>query len=188
LKPNKLILLGASTGGPGEISTLVGELPKLANTSLVIAQHMPEIFLQNFVKSLVSQTSNTVFLVEDTMELKAGNIYVLPHSFELQQNRKKNSFHTQIKNTHYNPDINLLIASTLPLANEMQMMVVILTGIGEDGVKSSCELAKKGVRVLTEDGINTIVDGMPAKIRRDVESAEASSLEKIIEKVKGFCV
>jgi two-component system chemotaxis response regulator CheB len=188
LKPNKLILLGASTGGPGEISTLVGELPKLVNTSFIIAQHMPESFLQNFTKSLALQSHNSVILVEDGMSLDAENIYILPHSFALMQSNGTLSFQTQTKNIHYNPDINLLMHSAASLVKDIQIIVVILTGIGEDGVQGAHILADNGARVLTEDGINTIVDGMPSKTRRDIASAEASSLQSIIEKLKAFCV
>jgi len=67
-------------------------------------------------------------------------------------------------------------------------MFVILTGIGDDGTAAAKLLEKEGVLILTEDGKNTIVDGMPHSIRSEIPRAEYGSVEEIIEKIGAFYV
>ena len=88
----------------------------------------------------------------------------------------------------YNPDIETLFGSFVPLVREYEVMAVILTGIGTDGSKAALKLSQAGARVLTEDAENSIVDGMPSAVRKNVPNAEAYSLEKIIQEIGEFCV
>ncbi|MDF1879827.1 chemotaxis protein CheB, partial [Sulfurimonas sp. MAG313] len=105
MKPNKLILIGASTGGPGEIVKIINELPILHDTSVIVAQHMPETFLINFAKSLKNKTANQVSLVTDGMKLLKAKVYVLSNSAHIQNNSDRLTFKSTKDNCHYNPDI-----------------------------------------------------------------------------------
>jgi len=76
LSPTKLVLIGASTGGPGILNTIIEKLPLLQDTSIIIAQHMPEVFLHNFAKALDEKGANSVVLVSDALAVQAGAVYL----------------------------------------------------------------------------------------------------------------
>ncbi len=186
LQQTKILLIGASTGGPSEIEKIINSLPLLENTLVVIAQHMPELFLENFAKTLQRKSPNPLICFEEDEVLQRGTIYLCKESMEVQA--ESCAFTKPSNKGFYNPDIETLFSSFVPLAKEYEVMAVILTGIGTDGSNAALSLSKKGARVLTEDAENSIVDGMPSAVRKNVPNAEAYSLEKIIEEIGEFCV
>lgn len=185
-KQTKILLIGASTGGPSEIEKIIDSLPSLQECAVVIAQHMPTLFLENFAKSLQHKTANQLICIDEHTELKKGNIYLCKESIVLDV--KNFEFTVPKEKGFYNPDIEILFDSFIPLLKEHEMMVVILTGIGNDGSKAALYLSEKGARVLTENAESSIVDGMPSAVRKNVPNAEAYSLSKIIEEIGAFCV
>ncbi len=185
-KQTKIVLIGASTGGPSEIEKIIHSLPLLQNTAVVIAQHMPAPFLENFAKSLQRKTQNPLVCIEEKTKFQRGTIYLCKESMVL--NATSLEFQKPKDSGFYNPDIEILFDSFTPLAKAYPMMAVILTGIGEDGSKATRTLSEQGARVLTEDADNSIVDGMPSAVRNNVPQAEAYSLKKIIEEIGAFCV
>jgi len=186
LKQTNILLIGASTGGPSEIEKIINSLPLLQNSAVVIAQHMPVLFLENFAKSLQRKTPNPLICIDEQTELQKGKIYLCKESMALDV--KSFEFKKPNDKGFYNPDIETLFSSFTPLVREYEMMIVILTGIGDDGSKAALSLSKEGARVLTEEAKNCIVDGMPSAVRRVVPNAEAYSLSKIIEEIGAFCV
>ena len=164
---------------------LVEHLHHVKQSVVIILQHMPEIFLQNFTKTLQGQTLVPVHLVQESAFLSPGTIYVCGATMVLQSQTMQL---TRAQDQgFYNPDIDTLLTSCKDIAPLYSMMVVILTGIGADGAKGASLLAKAGARVLTEDE-RSIVDGMPSAVRNSVESAEVCSLEQIAAKIEAFCV
>ena len=186
LQQTKIVLIGASTGGPSEIEKIINSLPSLQNTLVVIAQHMPELFLENFAKTLQRKSLNPLVSLVQNRLLQRGKIYLCKESMVV--DAKSLEFKKPSDTGFYNPDIEILFGSFVPLAKEYEVMAVILTGIGTDGSKAALSLSEQGARVLTEDAESSIVDGMPSAVRKSVPKAEAYSLEKIIEEIGEFCV
>jgi len=186
LKQTKILLIGASTGGPSEIEKIINFLPLLQNSAVIIAQHMPAPFLENFAKSLQRKTPNPLVCIDEQTELQKGKIYLCKESMALDV--KSFEFKKPSDKGFYNPDIETLFSSFIPLASKYEVMVVVLTGIGNDGSKAALLLSKEGARVLTEEAKNCIVDGMPSAVRKNVPNAEVYSLSKIIEEIGVFCV
>ncbi len=186
LKQTKILLIGASTGGPSEIEKIINSLPPLQTALVVVAQHMPELFLKNFAKTLQRKSKNPLICIAEKTELEEGKIYLSKETMSL--DAESLEFKKPSDKGFYNPDIEILFSSFVPLAREYEVMAVILTGIGTDGSKAALSLSKEGARVLTEDAANSIVDGMPSAVRKNVLKAEAYSLAKIIEEIGEFCV
>lgn len=185
-KLKKIVLIGASTGGPGQIRKIIKSLPPLNDTSLVIAQHMAEEFLDSFASQLRHHTDNETVLIEDELLMQEGKIYLCKHTTYLDM--KKRKFVVDALSTKsYNPDINTLFHSFVPMADKMEILSVILTGIGEDGAVSSRELSKAGARCITESKESAIIDGMPNRARAMVANIEIYDIETIAEKVREFC-
>ncbi len=186
LKQTKILLIGASTGGPSEIEKIINSLPLLQNTLVLIAQHMPKLFLENFAKTLQRKSANALVSSLENRVLQEGNIYLCEESIVV--DAKSLVFKKPREKGFYNPDIEILFNSFVALAREYELMAVILTGIGTDGSKAALSLSQEGARVLTEDAEHSIVDGMPSAVRKNVPNAESYSLDKIIEEIGEFCV
>jgi two-component system chemotaxis response regulator CheB len=186
--PRKVVLIGASTGGPSQIEKIIKSLPKLENTSFVIAQHMADGFMPSFAIRLQDRHHNTIKVVLDDEYLESAHIYLCTGLtyVEKKNYELKFIFNPPVSNS-YNPDINVMFRSFLPLVKEMEVLSVILTGIGEDGVSAMTQLSVSGVRCITEDAQSAIVDGMPSRARLLVPNIEVHSLDKIIEIIDEFC-
>jgi two-component system, chemotaxis family, protein-glutamate methylesterase/glutaminase len=74
----EIIVIGASTGGPGAIETIINNLPKNLHVPVVIAQHMPGRFLETFAQRLNDHSELTIRLAQKGESLKGGTIYIAP--------------------------------------------------------------------------------------------------------------
>ncbi len=185
---NKIVLIGASTGGPGHIIKIIQNLPKLESTAIVIGQHMVDGFLESFTKNLQQSGKNCVSIVQEQQYLNAGNIYVCEGETKVQKKGSELFFLYKTATNHsYNPNINILFDSFIQLSDEFEIMAVILTGIGDDGVEACVNLSKNRVRCITETSQSAIVDGMPSRARLLVPNVEVYDISDIVNIISEFC-
>ncbi|WP_229855148.1 CheB methylesterase domain-containing protein [Candidatus Sulfurimonas marisnigri] len=186
--PSKIVLIGASTGGPGQIEKIIKSLPQLSDISIIIAQHMIDVFLPSFAKRLKNISVNPVSMVTDGLNLDTNHIYISNGLTSIAEKSSQLYFNIQVSDEHqYNPDINTLFNSLVPFSNNIVMLSVILTGIGDDGINGCKQLSINGVRCITESEKSAIVDGMPFRAREDVPNIEVSDINEIINSIKEFC-
>ena len=76
LLPKKIVLIGASTGGPKQIENIILALPELQDTTVIIAQHMIEGFIKSFANRLADKSDNLVSVVQDKQTFKSNYIYL----------------------------------------------------------------------------------------------------------------
>lgn len=184
----RVILIGASTGGPGVVEQIIKALMPMEYSAVIIAQHMASDFLTSFTKRLAQQNGNQVSLMEQNMVVEAGNIYIAQGVVTLKEERGTLVFHLEPpKENRFNPDINSVFSSFAPFAKKYQMLGVILTGIGDDGVQGCKALAQMGAKTLTQTPKSAVVDGMPARARQEVGGIEVSETQEIISKIARFC-
>lgn len=186
-KPKKLILLGSSTGGPSHIQKILASLPKDYAPCIVIAQHMGEEYLRSFALRLDNAVPMPVIMAEATQLLHDNCAYVCTKKslLSLTQNGIELSVHSpQI--SHYNPQIDALFSSACALSATVEILAVILTGIGEDGAQGLLELSQCGSRTVTESAESAIVYGMPMRAAELVQTAEILSLDEIIRAINDF--
>lgn len=186
---DRILLIGASTGGPGEIEKIIKALPLLQRTAVVIAQHMPVEFIPSFRGRLSGFTKNQLSLVDDEVALKSSTIYICNKTVAIKRGSFNYIFSPVSQNAHirYNPDIDTIFTSFVPLASQKNILCVILTGIGDDGVSGCVELVKNGAKALTQDKNSAIVDGMTSRARECVPNIEVCNTQTIIKKIEEFC-
>lgn len=186
--PGKTVLIGASTGGPGHIEKIVESLPKLHDTSVVIAQHMALDFMPSFTKRLQRHTANNIMMVSDGTVLVPGDIYICHGVTSLKKEGDTVRFGVKLsQENRYNPDINAVFSSFAPFSSNTDILAVILTGIGDDGVKGCAQLAALGARTMTQNELSAIVDGMPSRARKEVAGIETADTDRIIDAIREFC-
>jgi two-component system, chemotaxis family, protein-glutamate methylesterase/glutaminase len=186
--PRKIVLIGASTGGPGQIEKIVNALPSLHSTSIVIAQHMAVGFMPSFAKRLQENHMNSITLAQNNDYLENGKIYVCCGATSINKNGSDYIF-SQRKSPEnaFNPDINTLFHSFIPYSNNFDILSVILTGIGHDGIDACKILGQNGSSCITESESSAIVDGMPSRARKEVKDIQVLDIAQIVDSIKEFC-
>jgi two-component system, chemotaxis family, protein-glutamate methylesterase/glutaminase len=183
----KLILIGASTGGPGHLKKILCSLPSSFKTPIIIAQHMNKNFMESFVKQFDSELPNKVFLVDSSYSIESSSIYICSKHCELTYSL--NSMHiecAQDVNSSFNPSVEHLFNSAIGLINKIQITAILLTGIGSDGALAMSNLQKSGVRCIAESEKSAIVFGMPKRALELNANIKALDLDEIIEYIKQF--
>ncbi len=185
--PSRLVLIGASTGGPGQIQNIIAALPEMEDTSIIIAQHMAEAFIPSFTKRLQEHSDHSISSTDAGQTLMNGHIYIANKYTELSSDDWGLRFVQNSSPLHtYDPDIDLLLNSITPLAKDLDLMYVILTGIGEDSVQGCRELSEQGARCITKSEESAVVDGMPSRAKECVPHIEVMHKDAITQAIKEY--
>lgn len=158
----KLVLIGSSTGGPSQLKFLLQDI-SIGQCCVVIAQHMSPVFIPSFVNKFQDEAVSDVKILEDK-EILSNKIYICQKNSVLSGTLRLSAHHSDTK-TNFNPNIDLLLNSCVPLARTNKILGMILTGMGDDGAKGLHELYKVGARCLAENEADSVVYGMPKKAR-----------------------
>ncbi len=182
----KLILIGASTGGPGQIQKIVKYIKEDFLGTIIIVQHMQSEYLHSFVKQLNNNCALEVKLSIDTDVLREGKVYILLNNCEIKEQNGELRFSRYQDMLSYSPNINLLFNSASKIKKDIKIMGVILTGIGDDGAKGALELAKSGATCINESKESSIVYGMPKAANELNPSALQLGIDEICAKIEEF--
>ena len=165
-KTKKLVLVGASTGGPGLIEEIVTSLPANYSYPLCIVQHMPETFTSKFANRLNKNAQIEV------VEAKSGELVVpgkaiIGKGGKHMHFAKKASGALMVKlalnsmNRFFVPSVDEMFFSAAKVFAPKNIMAVELTGIGDDGADGMVELRKRGAFTVGENEESAVVYGMP---------------------------
>lgn len=186
--PYKIVLIGASTGGPGQIEKIIRSLEILHDTTIIIAQHMSLEFIPSFTKRLQNLSTNAICMAENDMFIESAKIYLCHGSTSVSMSENRLLFKVEPSQDHkYNPDINTVFNSFVNHTQKIEILGVILTGIGDDGVEGCKQLSLRGAKIITQDAQSAIVDGMPSRARKEVEGIEIGDTDYIKNKIVEFC-
>lgn len=184
-----MVLIGASTGGPGRIHEIIQALPSGYSATVVIAQHMAEPFIPSFVKQLSLSSTLPVHEARNAIQLESGHIYVCGVTCHFKMSHSSITLEPLIRDEYpYNPDIDPLFSSASLLKPSIRKMGVILTGIGEDGAKGSLDLYNAGAECYFENEESATVFGMPRRAKELVPDALTGTMSEIITAIKHFGV
>lgn len=186
-EPKTLILIGASTGGPGHIQKIVQVLPKDFAATIIIAQHIGDEYIPTFVSQLQRRSALKVVAVSDQLAVLSGHIYVCSHMTQLVVNSKQLKFsQTKQENARYNPDIDHLFVSAATLTAAYMVVGIILTGVGDDGARGCKVLSDSGGTCIAESKTSAVVYGMPLQAKLQSKNISVNTLEEIIQNIKSF--
>ena len=182
-----LILIGASTGGPGRICSILSALDKDYEGTIVIAQHMNASFIPSFIHQLQSVVSLPILAVEHPLELQKNSVYICSVTSSLRMRGDKVWIEpTEGIQYPYNPHIDMLFATASALPSTLRRLGVVLTGIGDDGAMGSLKLRQSGGECLFESEQSAVVYGMPRRAKELVEDGSVADIEVIVQKIREF--
>jgi two-component system chemotaxis response regulator CheB len=167
--PSKVIVIGASTGGPKALVTLFRHLHEDVDAALVIAQHMPPRFTSTFASRLDRTGVMQVSEAKQYERLARGHAYVCPggRCIEVVPSDRGPAIRVVApdRGFHYIPSVDQLFSSAARVLGD-KAIAVVLTGMGDDGAEGVRDIAKRGGTVLIEAPETAVVSGMPQAAQR----------------------
>lgn len=178
-RPAEIILMAASTGGPGALAALLGRMEP-PQVPIVVAQHMPADQTAAFARHLAVETRLSVCEC-GAGQLPSAQVVVLRGGADYRLRRAAGEGYwlstTTVAGNAFHPCADLLFASAAQAG--IKVAAVVLSGMGEDGARGAGIIAAHGGGVLVQDFDSCVVPGMPAATRAACPSALVASLPKI---------
>jgi two-component system chemotaxis response regulator CheB len=165
-KPGKteIIAIGISTGGPDALRVVFSKLDADLQTPIVVVQHMPAGFTNEFAKSLDRLCPLEVKEAEDGDLIRPGRILIAQGNKHLEVERKSLSTVARLSDapqvSGHRPSADVLFAS-VAMAYTNHALGVIMTGMGRDGAQQLGNIYKEGGITLGQDESSAVVYGMP---------------------------
>lgn len=179
----KIIAIGASTGGTEAIKAVLEPLP--ANMpAILITQHMPGGFTHSYAARLDGLCAMTVKEAEDGERVIPGRAYLAPGDWHLEVGRSGANYVLHLSQeppvNRHRPAVDVMFAS-LARSAKKNVVAVLLTGMGRDGAAGMQQLQESGALTVAQDEETSLVYGMP-KAAVDIGAAdEIVALDKISE-------
>ncbi len=159
----KVVVIGASTGGTEALKTLLESLPE-DSPGIVIVQHMPELFTRAFAKRLDGLCSITVKEAETNDTVLRGRALIAPGNHHTLIKRSGARYYVDIKDgplvCRHRPSVDVLFRSAARYAGQ-NAVGAILTGMGDDGARGLLEMKQAGAMTIAQDEASCVVYGMP---------------------------
>ncbi|RPI77999.1 MAG: chemotaxis response regulator protein-glutamate methylesterase [Desulfobacteraceae bacterium] len=173
---NKIIAIGASTGGTEAIKTVLMGMPPNA-PGILIVQHMPAKFTTSFAERLDSLCAIHVKEAVDGDSVANGTALIAPGNFHMLLRRSGANYYVQVKNGpmvhHQRPSADVLFRSVADYAGA-NAIGIILTGMGADGAEGMLKMRQAGARTIAQDEQSCVVFGMPK------EAIKLGGVEKVV--------
>ena len=182
---NKVVAIGASTGGTEALRVVLEQLPADCPPILVV-QHMPEHFTRAFAERLNGLCAMEVKEAQDNDAVIPGRVLIAPGNYHLLLQRSGAKYFAQVKQgplvCRHRPSAEMLFTSVAQYAGA-NAVGVILTGMGYDGAQGLLKMHQAGAITVAQDEKSCVVFGMPKEAIKCGAVDHIADLNKIPEKI-----
>lgn len=176
-----LVAIGASTGGPMVLQTILSSLPKNYPVPIAIVQHMASGFMEGFIEWLARSSGFRVKLAAHGERLLPGHAYVAPDGFHMQlEIGGRVALNRDNPENGHRPSVSQLfrsVASTFGAG----AVGVLLSGMGRDGADELLRMKETGSITIAQDRESALVSGMPGEAIDIGATTHVLSPDKIID-------
>lgn len=176
-RPIEIVVIGTSTGGPNALSQILPQLPADLPAAVAIVQHMPPTFTRFLAERLNGVCQMPVGEADHDQVLGPGKILIAPGDFHIQIERIGTRAHLRTVRTpaenSCRPAVDVLFRSAAEVYGA-RVLAVVMTGMGQDGLRGSEALHQAGASILAQDEATSVVWGMPGFV------AEAGLADRIL--------
>jgi two-component system chemotaxis response regulator CheB len=183
-KLNHLLILGASTGGPSVIHSVISKLRK-PFPPVILIQHLPSGFTQSFATRLQTRTNLNVVVAKNGMKVCSDTIFVAPSGKHLVLKKNSNVYIATMTGDRVNgviPSLDPTIMSASHIYKD-QLTIAIFTGMGNDGLAGVRSAKQHNAFVLTQDKESCVIYGMPKVINDENLSDYVNTPNNIISMI-----
>jgi two-component system, chemotaxis family, protein-glutamate methylesterase/glutaminase len=186
----EIVVIGASTGGPKALTTVLTGLPSDFETPIFIVQHMPASFTPMLAKHIMQDTGRPCSEAIDDGLVENNHTYVAPGEYHMELVRKKGQIFTKLNQNepeHFcRPSVNPLFESATNICGE-KLLSVMLTGMGDDGIEGTREVVRNNGFVIAQNQETCVVWGMPRAVVDEGLADMVLPLDKIASEVRRLC-
>lgn len=179
----KILIIGASTGGPQSLELIIKNIPKDFPLPILIVQHMPENFTSSFAKRLNELSYIDIKEAEDNEEIKKGTAYIAKGNYHMElcliDNKKIIRYNQKDRELGVRPNINIMFKSVAKIYKD-KVIGIILTGMGRDGTEGCKEIKKYQGTVIVQSKESSIIFGMPKSVIESDYYDEIIDLDKML--------
>jgi two-component system chemotaxis response regulator CheB len=178
---DKIIAIGASTGGTEAIKAVLERMPPDA-PAILITQHIPAMFSKPFSIRMDRSSAMSVCQAEDGQPVIPGHVYIAPGDKHLLLARDGARYICRLSDAppenRHRPSVDILFHSIAQHAGS-NAVGALLTGMGEDGARGLLAMLQAGARTLAQDEASSVVWGMPGAAVRLGAAQSVVTLERI---------
>jgi two-component system, chemotaxis family, protein-glutamate methylesterase/glutaminase len=165
----EVVVVGASTGGPRALATFFQSLPAALPVPILVVQHMPAFFTRHLADGLRARSGYAIDEARDGLRLEPGRAWLAPGDHHMRAQRSSGAVRLVLDQgppmNGCRPSLDPLLASVVAEYGA-GALAVILTGMGQDGLKGCQELRAAGGAILAQDKETSAVWGMPGAVTR----------------------
>lgn len=187
-RPLEAVFMGASTGGPGVIQSILSVLPRDFPAPIAICQHMPPDFTRIWAERLNDACKVRVTEAADGEPFERGHAYIAPTGYHMRFRRVGR--HAEITLDHdfadslHVPSIDIMMSSAAQVFGSGGLGV-LLTGLGSDGALGLLSMRRAGAHTIAQAPDNAVAPSMPSsaeELGAAVEEATAVEMGELIDR------
>ena len=177
-----IVAIGASTGGPAALATVLGGLAGL-EASVLVVQHLHPDFVAGLVSWMARVSPLPVELARHGERLRPGVTYIAPGDIHLRVGPDDGIVLDPEPAALHRPSVDVLFSSLAERANGSNVGV-LLTGMGDDGASGLLALRRRGDVTIAQDEETSVVFGMPRAAQRLGAAQHVVALEQVADAIK----
>ena len=182
----RLLAIGTSTGGPKALSELIPKLPRDLSVPVLVVQHMPPLFTKLLAERLQASSCLAVSEAEAGMRVELGRVIIAKGDHHLKLRRQGDAVIVDLTQeppeNFCRPAVDVLFRSAAELYGG-EVLSVVLTGMGSDGVKGTRQVKAAGGYSLAQDEQTSTVWGMPGSVVQAGLADEVLPLPRIASEI-----
>ncbi len=183
----KLVIIGASTGGPKAVLEIMQEIPAGLAAAFIIVQHMPAGFTATFAERLSWQSKLKAKEAQEGDMVLADKILVAPAGYHLALEQAGKELRAKLNQdslvNFVRPSIDVTMYSAAEAFRGKDIVAVILTGMGKDGLDGCRKIKEAGGTIIIQDEASSVVWGMPGAVYEAGLSDKVLPVSKIAEAI-----
>lgn len=181
---DRVVVIGASTGGTEALARVLGALPADA-PAIAVVQHMPAPYTAAFAKRLDASCAMRVREAQGNEVLEQGTVLIAPGSHHLSLvHDRPDSIRARLEGgdlvSRHRPSVDVLFSSAVQVAGAAAIGV-LMTGMGSDGARGLLQLRRAGAVTIAQDEATSVVFGMPKAAIEAGAAAHVVPLDRIAE-------
>jgi two-component system, chemotaxis family, protein-glutamate methylesterase/glutaminase len=181
-----IVTIGVSTGGPDALGILLPAIPANFPLPIVVAQHMPPVFTAMLAKRLSEKSVVPVRECTSGDVLEPGCVWIAPGDYHMvvqkEENRRVLRTNQEPRENFCRPAVDVLFRSVAQVYGA-SALGVILTGMGQDGLKGCEALCAAGASIIVQDEASSVVWGMPGFVARAGLAEKILPLDQIASEI-----